>query len=393
MVVFVLCSVTGQVFANTLEQQQRLGLSSPWYWPDLGCVGGVPTGSTSTSATGTNVKIAFNFFVANGFSATQAAGILGNLMEESGPSLSTTVTNSIGAYGIAQWTPASGRLTQMRLWVASKNGNPATLGGQTGQPVGQLDYIMYELNNNYTNVRDFIKRSSDLNAIVNEWNMYYEISGASDSPRLAYAQTALSQNGGQAAAGTGTAASNISDCSGSAAPPGQCANPFRDIRNLRPERIDQGVDYAGTGPVYAICSGTITNISGEGGWAYGGGDSFITVQFNYKGHNLTSYVAEGCAPAVKVGDQVTTSTKICTLLCESDSGAAASINSCSGIETGWAPTPIVGTKPIAQDYGGNGCCSTTAGVSYNRLLTSLGAPAGILTNNPPIGSALPSYYP
>src|SRR5215475_169557 len=29
-------------------------------------------------------------------------------------------------------------------------------------------------------------------------------------------------------------------------------NPFRDIKGMIPERIDQGVDFGGTGPIYAL---------------------------------------------------------------------------------------------------------------------------------------------
>src|SRR5439155_929639 len=36
-----------------------------------------------------------------------------------------------------------------------------------------------------------------------------------------------------------------------------CQNPIRGVSNLRAERIDQGVDYAGSGPVYAACDGVI----------------------------------------------------------------------------------------------------------------------------------------
>lgn len=339
-------------------------------------------GTTSVSSGGNNVQIAYSFFVANGFSPTQSAGIVGNLMEESGPSLNPAITNSIGAHGIAQWL--GGRLTQEKLWVTAQSGNPDSLGGQTGKPKGQLDFIIQELKTTFTSVRDKVKSANNLSDVVHEWNTQYEISGASDAPRLAYAQQVLSKYGGS---GGGGSTGNNPSCSTSTGGAAGCNDPFRDINNLRPERIDQGVDYAGTGTVYAVCGGKITNISGEGGWNYGGADSFITVQFTLNGHPVTSYMAEGCTPRVKPGATVTDTTPICTLLCNT-----GSISTCTGIETGWAPTPIIGTMPLAQEYHGNGSASTTAGMSYNKFLTSLGTKSGVQTNKP-IGTPLPSYYP
>src|SRR5262249_3493271 len=37
----------------------------------------------------------------------------------------------------------------------------------------------------------------------------------------------------------------------------QYCNPYRGIPNLAPQRLDQGVDYGGAGPIYAMGPGTI----------------------------------------------------------------------------------------------------------------------------------------
>jgi hypothetical protein len=37
----------------------------------------------------------------------------------------------------------------------------------------------------------------------------------------------------------------------------QYCNPFRALTSIVPERIDQGVDYAGAGPIYAMGPGTV----------------------------------------------------------------------------------------------------------------------------------------
>ena len=49
-------------------------------------------------------------------------------------------------------------------------------------------------------------------------------------------------------------------------------NPLRDVSGLNPERIDMGVDFGGSGPVYALGNAVITNATGNapGGRAEGG---------------------------------------------------------------------------------------------------------------------------
>jgi hypothetical protein len=44
-------------------------------------------------------------------------------------------------------------------------------------------------------------------------------------------------------------------------------NPLRDVSGLNPERIDMGVDFGGSGPVYALGNAVITNATGtSAGW-------------------------------------------------------------------------------------------------------------------------------
>ena len=72
-----------------------------------------PTGDGSSGTAvdigkinGETGKQAFAYFVQKGLTADQAAGIVGNLMKESGGNtlkLDPKITNGIGAYGIAQW--------------------------------------------------------------------------------------------------------------------------------------------------------------------------------------------------------------------------------------------------------------------------------------------------
>ena len=76
-----------------------------------------------------NAQIAFNYFVSQGLSPVQAAGIVGNLQGESGRSLNTSTINpgdgrdGTDSIGIAQWN--SSRAQALKDFAASK-GTPHT---------------------------------------------------------------------------------------------------------------------------------------------------------------------------------------------------------------------------------------------------------------------------
>lgn len=145
-------------------------------------------------------------------------------------------------------------------------------------------------------------------------------------------------------------------------------NPFRAVANLVPGRIDQGVDYGGTGKVYALGPGKITyaGVGNQTGWgppnngiAPGG---FIAEQLSAgPAKGQTVYVAEGINPTVTTGQTVTAKTVIGNMV--------------NAIETGWGSGSGTGTAASAAGELG-GPTSTAYGSAYSRLLHSLGAPAG-----------------
>jgi murein DD-endopeptidase MepM/ murein hydrolase activator NlpD len=142
-------------------------------------------------------------------------------------------------------------------------------------------------------------------------------------------------------------------------------NPLRAITGLVPQRVDMGVDFAGSGPIYALGNGVITNAEGDNaGWPGGG---WITYQLtNGPATGLVVYVAEDVQPTVQVGQQVTSSTVIAQM---ADGG--------DGIETGWA-TPDSSTAEselaVAGGIGGDGPFPTEVGLSFDALLVALGVP-------------------
>ena len=156
------------------------------------------------------------------------------------------------------------------------------------------------------------------------------------------------------------------------APPvaaGQYVNPLADAR-VTPERIDQGVDYAGSGPLRALGDGKITYVGTSGtGWP----GAFIEYQLT-DGSQAGRYVyyAEGInpAPGLHVGQPIQAGQPIAQIVA-GDS---------SGIEIGWGAG--IGTESYAmqhgQWHGGDDADSvpSPAGKDFSALIAELGGPPG-----------------
>lgn len=149
------------------------------------------------------------------------------------------------------------------------------------------------------------------------------------------------------------------------------------------ERIDQGVDFAGSGPIYAIGDGVVTNATGtSGGWPGGG---WITYRLtNGPAAGLTVYVAEDVRPTVSVGQVVTPDTVIGDMFAGGD-----------GIETGWSMASGLTAEsqlPEAGGISGAGPFPTRVGINFDQLLQWLGVPAANNSQNFGYG-LLPTQYP
>jgi hypothetical protein len=149
------------------------------------------------------------------------------------------------------------------------------------------------------------------------------------------------------------------------AAPGRYVNPLA-AASLTPERIDQGVDYSGSGTLGAIGNGKVVYVGTSGtGWP----GAFIEYRLT-DGADAGRYVyyAESISPAagLHVGQTVRPGQPI------------ASIN--GGIEVGWGSG--VGTQPAAQAdgqwSGGSdaGNHATPDGKSFSALIAQLGGPPG-----------------
>jgi hypothetical protein len=160
-------------------------------------------------------------------------------------------------------------------------------------------------------------------------------------------------------------------------------NPLRGVSGLVPERIDEGVDFAGSGPVYALGDAVITNATGNSaGWPGGG---WITYQLtDGPDAGLMVFVAEDVRPTVQVGQRVLASTVIANMFAGGD-----------GIETGWAQQSGLSAEsqlPEAGGISGSGPFPTRIGVNFDELLQSLGVPAAPNFTQPASG-LLPASYP
>jgi hypothetical protein len=174
-----------------------------------GCAGGDPVGDTPDKTSdrplvteNANDGVAFHYFVGKGLTDVQAAGIVGNLDQES--MMDPTIWEYGGGpgRGIAQWS-ADGRWDSDYhdnvVWYASNHGvNAWAL--QT-----QLDFIWYELTT-FGYGFSKLKAANDVTSATLAFMSYYEMCGncAADN-RIAHANAALAAFGGGGDPGGGDA--------------------------------------------------------------------------------------------------------------------------------------------------------------------------------------------
>jgi hypothetical protein len=162
------------------------------------------------------------------------------------------------------------------------------------------------------------------------------------------------------------------------------ANPFAASGGVTGQRIDQGVDYSGHPgrPIGAIGPGKIVSAQASGsGWPGGG---FIGEQLTAgPAKGQVSYVAEDVAPTVRLGQTVKAGQQIGTF------------TTGGSIETGWGTLPPNVGQALAygkQSAPGSdpGAYATGFGIAYNKLLTRLGAPSGLLVSR--VSGSAPAQF-
>lgn len=135
-------------------------------------------------------KFAYNYFIQRGFTPQQAAGIVGNLQAESGPSLTNTYNpNDLGqpSYGIAQWRGS--RAEDFRE-IYGMYPNEATLDQQ-------LEFIMYEFNTTESGAYNAIRGTTTAAEAAEVFDRRFERSdGSTISSRISNAESLLEEFSG-----------------------------------------------------------------------------------------------------------------------------------------------------------------------------------------------------
>ncbi len=154
--------------------------------------GGAPSDAPADWVLFTNDKAAFDYFVGKGLTNFQAAGIVGNLDQESGVDPNAVQQGGPGR-GIAQWS-AGGR------WDTDNGDNAAAYAKQQGQSITslglQLDFIWYELTTFSGYGLSKLKATSNVTDATVVFQTDFEGCGTClQSQRITYAQAVLNAYG------------------------------------------------------------------------------------------------------------------------------------------------------------------------------------------------------
>src|SRR5262252_2346577 len=154
-----------------------------------GCVRGVPEEGENVEALTTafaNDRPAYDFFVSKGLTNFQAAGIVGNLDQESGVNPASVQFGGGPGRGIAQWS-VGGR------WDTDHNDNVHSYAAKKGQSIHslnlQLEFVWYELETFSGYGLSKLKASSTITQATIAFQEDFEGCGQCDqSKRIAYAK-------------------------------------------------------------------------------------------------------------------------------------------------------------------------------------------------------------
>ncbi len=351
------------------------------------CGDGTPTAVTVPSGSVQTMGEMVGYLESQSIPAIDAAGIVGNLMQESG------LNPMEHGYGLAEWSP--GWWASASAWIAAQGQNPNSAGGQ-------LMYIAANVNQGvdgarfYAGLRSDLHRATSAQAAALVWmNDYEQCSGAgprgseSFTPgslcmadrRESYAVQALRAAARSQASGEG-------ELLLSSAPDGSCnssfpltgsirgyTNPLQRATGIVWERTDQGVDAAMApgSPLLAFAPSIVRMIVGD---FYAGQPAIV---FEVTGGPLAGrwwYLSEQITPRVSQGQTIGAGQTVATY-------ASAG----TGIEIGWWMPR--GGYPLGHPGYREGL-ATNAGGDFRYLLRALGANPGTgagLSTGPTIGNA------
>ena len=282
------------------------------------------------------------------------------------PEVQAVLNNGNYGWGIVQWTPPSKIITTTAQGQGTSTQSVDTL-------AYQLSFLWNELVTSYSSTLNQLRSEGNPQNAATDFLTGFERGDPSPS-RQAYAQAyynlevngtplppnvPVSTNGG---GGTTSSTGSGSNCgSGSTASSTGYENPYRSVQGLTPMRIDEGVDYGGSGPVYAIGNGKVVVAdNGNADWPGGNYVAYQLTSGSYAGQYV--YFAENCPLSVTVGEAVTSNTVICTMH-----------NAFPYTESGWSLSAKYNDTPMAH------CVyitvpdgtATAFGYNYDQLLQSM----------------------
>ena len=159
------------------------------------------SGAAATTAF-PNDKTAYDYFVAKGLTSFQAAGIVGNLDQESGVDPTIAQENGGPGRGIAQWS-TGGR------WDTDSGDNLVAFAATEGLPTSsltvQLDFVWYELETFPSYGLSTLRASTNVTDAATDFEIDFEecdvASECDASSRVAYAKDVLAAYGGDGTVG------------------------------------------------------------------------------------------------------------------------------------------------------------------------------------------------
>lgn len=169
-------TVSGLLYMNPdIPATGQITVGSKIKLPNLGEFAGIQTNAPATAAgSSANAATALKFFTQQGWSAAQAAGIVGNLQAESGKNINPAAVGDGGqAYGIAQWHPSRQKDFQAQM------GRP--IKGSSFQD--QLEFIQWEFNNTEKAAGNKLKAAQSAAAAAEIMDKFYERSAGLHTDR------------------------------------------------------------------------------------------------------------------------------------------------------------------------------------------------------------------
>lgn len=247
--------LTGSASAITSDQQDVFSAGSNYY--DIDVSSNTDCSGTVTALVGSdNVQKAFNYFVGKGLTPAQSAGIVGNLMQESGVN-PNSVSNGGQTIGIAQWE--GGRDDALRAF-AQKAGKPYTDLGV------QLDYLWQELTTGYQPALAAVKATSSAGDAAQAFELGFEhASNPVMENRIRNANDVLATYGKGA---TGVGKGTTTGCGGG----GNFATNFIEYKQCGKDAPWANDKYDGGSGGGTVCSGgcgpsamamIVTNLTGK----------------------------------------------------------------------------------------------------------------------------------